>query len=248
MPTGLKAAAGLRYSWSLLPPPESRTVGFLDDLKRQADALKAKTTIDHAALARNTALADVACKTALSYFIKLAPELNVLRPKSPARFTLDRRNAFDALQLTEFRVDSRRKPLRREEVFDHVVLHWRLVSGQPVEIVKDFLTDIEKLESRLAQSGAQVDKETVRDPESGKFQGMRYRFVADFLGNARLTPLHDNGRVLIQLQNLDGFESVSFELPGFEVGNARMDELARWLAGQPHSFLQDAQGLRRVEA
>jgi len=244
----MKAAAGLRYSWRLRRHPNLRTVGFLDDLKRQADALKAQNTVDHAALARNTALADVACKAALSYFIKLSPELNVVRPTSPARFTLDRRNAFEGLQLTDFRVDSRRKPLRGGESFDHVVLHWRLVSGQPVEIVKDFLTDIERLESRLAASGAQVDKEALRHPENGKLQGMRYRFVADFVGSARLTPLHDTGRVLVELHNLDGFESLSFELPGFEVGTARMDELARWLCGQPHSFLSDAQGLRRVEA
>ena len=222
-------------------------MGFLDDLKRQADALKARQTTDLAALARNTALADVACKTALSYFITLAPQLNVLRPLSPARFTLDRQNAFEGLRLSDFRVDSRRKPLRDEEVFDHVVLHWQLKSGQALAIVKDFVPDIERLEPRLQQSGAKVETEAVRNPDNGKLLEMRYSLSADFQASARLTPQHDSGRVLFQLNNLDGFGSVSFELPGFEVGSARLDELARWLAGQPHAFLQGAQNLRRVE-
>ena len=51
-----------------------------------------------------------------------------------------------------------------------------------------------------------------------------------------------------QLHNLDGFESVSLELPAIEVGSARLDELARWIVGQPHRFLDGAQNLRRIEA
>jgi len=51
-----------------------------------------------------------------------------------------------------------------------------------------------------------------------------------------------------QLQNLDGFESISLEFSSIEIGSARLDELARWIAGHPHSFLKDAQNLRRVEA
>jgi hypothetical protein len=37
------------------PPRPEHAMGFLDDLKRQADALKSQHNIDEAALARNTA-------------------------------------------------------------------------------------------------------------------------------------------------------------------------------------------------
>jgi hypothetical protein len=226
----------------------NRAVSFLDDLQRQAAALKSQQTIDSAALARNTALAEVACKTTLNYFMTLASQLNVLQPTSPARFALDRKHHFDGLRLSDFRVDSRRNSLRNEDVFDHLVLHWRLKTGQELQILKDFLPDIEKIEPRLRQSGAKVDAEALRNPDNGRLQGMRYSFVADFFGNIRVTPLHDSARLHFQLNNLDGFETVSLELPAIEVGSQRLDELARWLAGHPHGFLKDALALRRTEA
>lgn len=78
-------------------------------------------------------------------------------------------------------------------------------------------------------------------------QGKRYTFVADFHGSVRITPLHDTARLRFQLQNLDGFEAISRELSAIDIGSARMDELARWIAGQPHAFLKDAQNLRRTD-
>jgi uncharacterized protein (DUF934 family) len=88
----------------------------------------------------------------------------------------------------------------------------------------------------------------VRNPESNKLQEMRYELVADFEGAVNITPDHDNGRLRFELVNLDGFETVTVEFPAFEVGTARMDELARWLMGEPNTFLKGGQGLRRIEA
>jgi hypothetical protein len=235
-----------RLFFDLLEAPTP--VGFLDDLKRQADALKAQQTTDLAALARNTALTEAACKTAFTYFNTLNAQLGVLQPKSHARFELDRKHVFDALALVDFRVDARRKRLREEDVTDFIVLHWQLRSGRKVQLSLDFLPEIQKLEPRLRQSGAEVDTESVRDPDNGRLQAMRYTFTADFRASVRMTPHHDVGTIHFQLHNLDGFESISVEFPALEVGSARLDELARWLVGQPHRFLDDGRNLRRVEA
>ena len=223
-------------------------MSFLDDLQRQAAALKAQQNNDSAALARNTSLTEVACKTALNYFMTLASQLEVLRPVSPTRFALDRKHVFEGLKLSDFKVDSRRKMLRNDEVFDHLVLHWRLLTGRKMQIDKDFLPDIQKIEPRLRQSGAQVEAEALRHPDNGRLQGMRYSFTADFVGNVRITPQHNTARLQFQLNNLDSFEAVSFELPAIELGSKRLDELARWLTGHPHTFLNDTLALRRIEA
>jgi hypothetical protein len=41
---------------------------------------------------------------------------------------------------------------------------------------------------------------------------------------------------------------VTVEFHAFDVGSKLLDELARWLVGEPHQFLKDGQQLRRVEA
>lgn len=223
-------------------------MGFLDDLKRQAEAAKAAQNTDAATLARNTALADAACKSAFQYLSTLGQQLEVLQPRSKTRYRLDTKTVFENLRYGGWRADARRKPLRGADVFDHVVLNFQLLSGAKVMFSKDFVADIEKVDARLRQSAAKVDREEIRNPDNGKLQQVRYEFVADFHGFVRLTPDHDRGVVQFQMVNFDGFESMTVEFPAIEITTARLDELARWLVGEPHQFLKDGQNLRRVEA
>ncbi|MBC7735205.1 MAG: hypothetical protein H7306_25485 [Bacteriovorax sp.] len=223
-------------------------MGFLDDLKRQADAAKALQNTDTGFLDRQAALTNTACQTASGYFATLAQQLNVLCPPSRVSYRLDRRQAFDGLRLRDFRADARRKKLRGHEAFDHVALRWRLSSGAPVSFVKNFLPDIEQLESRLRRSGARFSSEAVRNPATAKLQEMRYELVADFEASVWVTPDHDAGRMRFELVNLDGFETVTLDFASFEIGSGRLDELARWIVGEPNTFVQGGQQLRRIEA
>lgn len=223
-------------------------MGFLDDLKRQADAARAAQSTDTAALERNAALADAACKTVFAYCHSLGQQLEVLKPVSKVRYALDKRTVLEALPMAAFRTDARRKVLRGTEVYDHVVMQCQLRRDQRLQIVKDFLPDIEKLESRLRQSGARFDAEPVRNPENNKLIEMRYTVPVDFNLAVRATPDHDTGWLRFQLGNLDGFETVHVDFPAIEVGSARLDELARWLVGEPHKFLAGGHNLRRIEA
>ena len=221
-------------------------MGYLEELKRQADEALALQTQDIGALRRNAMLTDAACQSTSRYFDTLARQLNVLQPMAKAVWRFDSRTSFSQLRFSDFRADSRMKKLRDEEVFDHIVLNFSARSGTQVTIAKDFPPEIEKLEARLRQCGAHFEGEVIRDQENGKFVEKRFEFVADFQSSVRLIPDHDSGRIVFHVANLDGFETVNVVFPAFEVGPARLDELARWITGEPHSFLRDGQHVRRV--
>jgi hypothetical protein len=220
-------------------------MSFLNTLKNQAQASAAEQHDNASLIARNTQLVEGACNEAVSYFHTLSQQLNVLRPTSAGRHVLDKQAVFRALPQINFRVDARRidkgSKAQAAEVYDHVVIHWELDGGGPVELNKDFSTDIEKLEPRLRQSGAKVEVLAQRDPD------MRYRLPALFLASVRLLPRHDEGLVTFKLMNLDDFDTVWATLPAAEVNAARLDDLARWIVGQPHRFLDGAAHIRRVE-
>jgi hypothetical protein len=240
--------AHLRYPLRPSTHCERTTVGFLDDLKQQADAALANQARDNGSLQRNTDLTEAACVSVSRYFTTLVGQLNVLQPVSPARFALDRRTAFDGLKMTTFRADARRKGPAGQQTHDHVVLHWLLPTGQVLDLERDFLPDIETLESRLKQSGARLHTEAVRNPDNGKLKLMRYRVHADFAGSVKVLPDHANARLQFQLINLDGFETVNAEFSALAVNSALLDELARWLVGQSHTFLSRGEGVRRFPA
>ena len=223
-------------------------MGFLDQLKRQADTLKSQQTVDVEQLARNAALADAACKATLQYFMELAPQLNVLQPKAPVRFSLDKVTPLEGLVRADFRVDSRRKQHRQQEVFDHVVIHGMQKSGRQITLSKDFPPEIERLEARLRQGGIQPDVTTQRDQSNGRLIEVRFAFLADITLSVKVVPDHDSGLLRFQMLNFDSLESLTAEFPATAVDSALLDELARWLAGETHQFLKGAQNLRRVEA
>lgn len=77
-------------------------MGFLDDLKRQADALRDQQNSDDVGLQRRIELTDRACQTALAYFNTLADQLEVLKPVSRARYVLDRQHSFSGLAMSDF--------------------------------------------------------------------------------------------------------------------------------------------------
>ena len=64
-------------------------MGYLDELKRQADEAKARQTQDIGALQRNAMLTDSACQVAARYLGTLAQQLNVLQPASKAVWRFD---------------------------------------------------------------------------------------------------------------------------------------------------------------
>jgi hypothetical protein len=222
-------------------------MGFLDDLKKQAQDLQSRGQVDLAGLARNTALTEAAASTAARYLAELTRQLAVIQPTSPARYEIDRKAVVHRVPLAEFRSDARKKRLRDEEVFEHVVFQCVARGGQNLVLAKDFINEIEKLEARLRQSGVPGRSEAVRNPDNGKLQEMRYEFVTDVVVSVNVDPRHDEGHLQFQMRNFDGLETVECAFPAIEVGQARMDELAKWLLGQPHRFLEGAVGLRRTE-
>ena len=223
-------------------------MGYLDDLKRQADEALARQNQDVGALQRNALLTDSAAQATARYMATLARQLNVLQPLCRAVFRFDDRNTFSQLRFSDFRSDSRMKKLRDAEVFDHVVLNFTAKTGTRVSIGKDFTPEIEKVEAKLRQCGVFYESSVIRDPDNGKFLEKRFDFIADLQGSVRMIPDHDSGRIAFHVANLDGFETVSVVFPAFEVGSARLDELARWITGEPNAFLRDGQHVRRVTA
>ena len=223
-------------------------MGFLDDLKRQAEATKAGQTIDTAAADRNGLLTEAACKTVFTYFDTLIRQLEVLKPMSKTRYQLDRRTVFEQLPMVELKVDARRRKLRGNDVYEYIALHSRLRNGQKLAFRKDFLPDIEKIDAKLRQAGAPVHAQAVRNPDNNKLIEMRYEMLVDLALAITVTPDHDNARVHFKVMNFDGFETVTLELSALEVGSARLDELAKWMLGEPHQFFAGARNLRRVEA
>lgn len=226
-------------------------MGFLDELKAQAEALQSRRREDEAAFERHALAADAACKTTFHYWLELGRHLDVLRPAVPARYVFDAHHVLDGpgegLRFEDFQVDARRGRLRNLEVYDHVVVSCRVRGGRRFTIDREFPGEIERLDARLAQASVVVAGEAQRDAESGRFRGMRYAFEADVRVGVRLVPDHAHGRVQFACNNLEGLASVHVEFDAAQVDAALLDELSRWWLGHPNRFVASGRVVKRFE-
>ncbi len=228
-----------------------RCVGFLDELKDQARALQ--TTAETAGpdadtLARNRRLANGACRLAHDYWKELCEHLNLLRTPCAARYVIAGREPLEGLACGNFRVLPQLKLLPGgEPLYESVLLAWQASSNNLQRIEKEHPHDIDRLRAALMQAGIQASEAPVRNLASGRLQGTAFQFKPVVSASVRVTPLPDSGKVRLSFINIDQLERVDGEYPAAGLRARLLDEIGRWIVGQPHRVLEYAGNIKRFQ-
>ena len=214
-------------------------MSFLNQLKSQAAALQREKTAQQHNLDEATALTEAACKRAWYYLDDLSKQLNVITPEGP-KLNLDGKTPWPAMQLRNFRLDSRKKMLRNQEVYDFVGMWWRIVPavGDPVnaEVSVNFPPDLQRVESRLSLGSIKHERKEVRHPEKNSLLAIKFVYQTETRGTVNLKADHDTASVAFRISNARGFEVVSRTCHASEVTADLLDELAKLILGQPNRF------------
>ena len=226
-------------------------MGFLDELKEQAQALHAGTDAsgpDAETLARNRRLANGACRLAHDYWKELADHLNRLRPPSAARYFIGGREPLEGLACGNFRVLPQHRLLPGgEAMFESVLLAWSAACDRVQCVEKEHPQDIERVRASLMQAGIQASETPLRHAISGRPQGTSFQFKPTVAASVRVTPLGDAGRVRLTFINVDQLERVEGEYPAAGLRARLLDEIGRWIVGQPHRVLEYAGNVKRFQ-
>lgn len=214
-------------------------MSFLNQLKSQAKALQSQENLQQADLDAKTQETEVACRFALPYLQDLARNLNVIAPAGP-KFSIDGKTPWPAMKLIDFRVDARKKMLRNREVFDFLVMGWRIVpqTGVPVggTVRVNFPPDLQRVESRLAMGPVKHERKELRHPEKNTLQAIQFDYITETRGNVSITPEHDKAVLAFRLLNANGFEILNVNWPAALVKNDTLDELAKLIVSEPNRF------------
>jgi len=225
-------------------------MGFLDELKQQARTLQGGTddAVDPATLARNRRLANGACQLAHDYWKDLCEQLNVIRSPSKARYVIGGRVALEGLICSNFRVAPQLQMLHGGAArYESVVLAWLATSGRIERIEKELPKDIERVRGALIQAGIQAHEAPVRHPTTGRVLATSFEFPAAVSASVRVTPLPDAGKVRLTFTNVDQLERVEAEYPAAGLRQRLLDDIGRWIIGQPQRVLEYAGGVKRYQ-
>ncbi|MDB5939921.1 MAG: hypothetical protein JWP77_2285 [Polaromonas sp.] len=215
-------------------------MGFLTELKSQANELQGLQMKAQRDLTERTEACEKACRMALAYLQELCAQFNVIKPAAPAVYSLDGKTPFPALAQRNFRCDARRKLLRNAEVFNYIGVGWDLrpASGQVAthSVAVNFPPVFERVTERLSVGQIQHERKERRHPETSKLLAYVFDYQTEARAFITLTPDHDSGSINFRVVNVGGFGVLSVHYAAAQVTHKLMDELAKKLVGRPSRF------------
>jgi hypothetical protein len=134
-----------------------------------------------------------------------------------------------------------------EPLYESVLLAWTAGSDAVVRIEKENPVEVERLRATLMQAGIQASEAPTRHAVSGRLVGTAFQFKPNVAASVRVTPLADAGKVRLAFANVDQLERVEGEYPAAGLRARLLDEIGRWIVGQPHRVLEYAGNLKRFQ-
>lgn len=209
-------------------------MGLLDDLKKQADALKAQD-VDRTESMRATAVSvDHSLRRTFLYLNDLGKQLNVVQMPSSFAFDLATVGKLDGLVVKDFFVDFRSKHFIDKDYYGEVQVGYRAFSDK-ILTVKKGPDDMEKFRDLLWQSNIEHKSEQFRN-ERKVITHEVFKVKCDFRVQAKVEGDHETGKLKIVTKNVGAFEMDIFNLFASEMNDQGVEEFAKFMIGRPNQW------------
>ncbi len=213
-------------------------MGLLDDLKKQADALKAQD-VDRTESMRATAVAvDHALRRTFLYLNDLGKQLNVVQMPSSFCFDILSVGKVDGLVIKDFFCDFRSKHFIDKDYYGEVQIGYRCASDKMLTVKKG-PDEMEKFRDFLWQSNIEHTSEQYRN-ERKVITHEVFRLKCDFRVQAKVEGDHETGKLKIVTKNVGHFEVDLFNLLAAEMNDRGVEEFAKFLIGRPNIWVEYA--------
>ena len=209
-------------------------MGLLDDLKKQADALKAQD-VDKTESMRTTAVAvDHALRRLFLYLNDLGKQLNVVQMPSPFAFDLPSVGKIDGLVIKDFFCDFRSKHFIDKDYYGEVHVAYRCWSDKELTVKKG-PDDMEKFRDVLWQSNIEHKSEQFRN-ERKVITHEIFKVKCDFRVQVKIDGDHESGKLKIVSKNVGGFTVDLFNILAVEMNDQGTEEFAKYFIGRPNKW------------
>ena len=211
-------------------------MGLLDDLKKQADAVKAQDTDKTESLRTQAVAVDHSLRRTFLYLNDLGKQLNVVQMPSPFVFDLPTIGKVDGLIIKDFFCDFRSKHFIDKDYYGEVHVAYRCFS-EKILTIKKGPDDMEKFRDLLWQSNIEHKSEVFRN-ERKVITHEVFKVVCDFRVQGRVEGDHENGKLKISTKNVGGFNVDLFVLLAQEMNDQAVEEFAKYFIGRSNNWAE----------
>ncbi|MEO7741511.1 MAG: hypothetical protein ABIR98_01060 [Usitatibacter sp.] len=209
-------------------------MGLLDDLKKQADALKANE-VDKTESLRSSAVAvDHSLRRSFLYLNDLGKQLNVVQMPSPFKYDLPTVGPIEGLVIKDFFCDFRSKHFIDKDYYGEVHVAYRAWSDKVLAIKKG-PDDMEKFRDILWQNNLEHSSEQFRDNRKVITHEV-FKVKCDLRVQAKIEGNHETSRLKIVAKNVGGLQVDMFNLMALEANDKAIEEFAKFFIGRPNNW------------
>ncbi len=209
-------------------------MGLLDDLKKQAETLKAQDTDKTESLRASAVAVDHALRRTFLYLNDLGKQLNVVQMPCPFTYKIPTVGDVNGLMAKDFFVDFRSKHFIDKDYYGEVHVAYRAISDK-VLTVKKGPDDMEKFRDFLWQANIEHKSEQYRN-ERKVITHEVFRIACEFRIQAKIDGDHETGKLKIVTKNVGGFEMDIFNILALEMNDHAVEEFAKFMIGRPNEW------------
>ena len=210
-------------------------LGLLDDLKKQADAVRARDRVERGMRVENVQAVERTMRIAFRYLHDLLEQLKAIKPVNPVIYRLPGVGEFRDLVMADSFVSSRAHLVQDKEHLQRIdfLIVWSL-SGDLI-IERDIPPAVAKARELLWRSGFKFDETEIRY-KSGIVAKTRFAIPQTIRMSVLLRADYEERRIVALAKNVLHLGSDEFAVPADEFTESVLEELALMLTGQPSAF------------
>jgi hypothetical protein len=217
---------------------ESHKASLLDKLREKSEALRAQ---DQAARKPvEDALKDIdrTLWRAFRWLDEAMGHLEVIRPRIGHVFRLHNVLTIEKPKFERGFVTFRRRALAGMEILEHVELFYRIEGNEPI-VLRVSPASAAGIEERLRGSTLVYQYQTEQDEKRIVRYGL-FHVQTAISASVRFQPDYHRQVIEVTLRNVDRFESVSLEFTPDKMNEAALEDLVKFMMGEPSGFLRRA--------
>ena len=207
-------------------------LGLLDDLKKQADAVRTQDNFQRTVQTENIQVVEAAMRRSFKYLHDLLEQLKVLKPVNPIVYALPGIGEMRDLAFTDSSIDYRTAKVADKDHYERVDLYVMWTSPTDLVVERDMPQTAEKVRDSLRSANVKFSEEEKKGP-LGTVQLTRFKIPKTVRMDVSLRADYLQRRLLIIAKNLLRTGGDDFAIPADDCSEKILEDLARLLIGQP---------------
>ncbi|BCB27955.1 hypothetical protein SKTS_28410 [Sulfurimicrobium lacus] len=216
-------------------------MAFLDELKKEADALKEQeqnlTQARAMEVTQSFLLVQSRLRAILLYLQELAKHLNTVSANTTRTYYIDGFGTIDDFRPERFVVNTDRFHVDEKEFIKVIYLRFSCKTSQKIVIEKNSPSLIEMERQYLWQANVKFQCTEFKN-EKGHVDRATFDVVNEIPVHIKFSADFENAKIFLAIKNLNGLTVNEFTFDADEVDETLLDEFAKYLLGKPTNFME----------